>query len=152
MAKNVEEQDEEKDKKNLKEWLLYKEEALDFLNKYEKRVKAAKKSLDTPIEKDNPKELRYQISETFSHVPNISLMLGKAERQYREMQKEASLRFPNQLKSDARKMWLDGECANFRYQRDIFEYLLQGLRDKLKAMETLMFSLNQEMKEQGLND
>lgn len=152
MAKKDEQIEEEIDKKNLKAWLEYKEKALDFLNEYDNKVKRAKSSLDKPIEKDNMELLRAQISETFTYVPDMSLLAAKAERQYREMQKEASLRFPIILKSDARKMWLDGECANFRYQRDIFDYLLQGLRDKLKAMETVAYSLGQEMKEQRLSD
>lgn len=144
-------QEQESNEQDYLEWMNLKTSIPDLLEIHAKKVSSANKIWREKIEENNPSLLRKQISETFSVTPDVSILESKAEKQYRDMQKAAAKAVPVIFKSDSRKLWLDGECSNFRYQRDIFASIHQGLKDKLSAQKSILASLIQEMKDQGID-
>ena len=120
--------------------------------KHKDELKLLDKMLKAQIEKEVPSILRDQISETFSYFARIGIWWAKSERSYRQFQMTASQTVPTVLKSDSRKMWLDGYCSNYRYQRDILAHYLEGIKSKLSAQKSILASLNQERRDAGLDE
>jgi hypothetical protein len=120
--------------------------AVNFIEKYAAKINKADKIWKDPIELKDHVKLRAQIQESMSEIPDLSKLAAKAEMQYRVMQKEASRQVPDVLRSEARKMWLDGHCSDFRYQRDILDCLFKGLNMKISAQKAILSSLMSEMR------
>lgn len=139
--------DEAEDAENLEKWTQIKSNTENFIEKYKDKIDSADLVWKEKIENENPQILREQITRTFSHIPTMGVLLAKSEKQYREMQQKASLIFPTQLRSDARKFWLDGECSGYRYQRDIFDIIHKGLINKMSAQKSILASLCQEARD-----
>lgn len=126
--------------------------AVNFIEKYADKINKADKIWKEPIELNDPIRLREQIQASIKEIPDLSKLAAKAEKQYRDMQKEASRQVPDVLKSDARKMWLDGHCSDFRYQRDILECLFKGLNMKISAQKAILSSLMSEMRSNSFHE
>lgn len=126
--------------------------AVNFIEKYSEKINKADKIWKEPIELRDHVRLREQIQETMSEIPDLAKLAAKAEMQYRVMQKEASRQVPDILKSDSRRMWLDGHCSDFRYQRDILECLFKGLNMKISAQKAILSSLGTEMRNEIYHD
>lgn len=143
--KNLDGQDQ--DKENLADWLRYKSSVPNILDVNKVKLTAVTKALREDIEKDVVADLRTQIQATWREVTDMLILSAKAEKQYRDAQKEAARNCPVILKSDARKAWMDGECSDFQYQRNILANFLQGLRDRLGIQKGILYSLSKELKE-----
>ena len=126
--------------------------AVNFIEKYSDKINKADKIWKEPIELHDPIRLRQQIQESMREIPDLSKLAAKAEMQYRVMQKEASRQVPDILKSDSRRMWLDGHCSDFRYQRDILECLFKGLNMKISAQKAILSSLMSEIRSNSFHE
>jgi hypothetical protein len=127
-------------------------DAVNFIEKYAGKINKADAIWKEKIELHDPVKLREQIAVAMSVIPDLSKLSAKAEMQYRVMQKEASRQVPDVLRSEARKMWLDGHCSDFRYQRDILECLFKGLNMKISAQKAILSSLGMEMRNNAYHD
>lgn len=116
------------------------------------RLKALDKELNINIEIADPQALREQIQRTYSYLPKLGILGAQAERDYRAFQKKAVHEVPKTHKSDNRKMWLDGYCSNYRYQRDILLNYFNAIKAKLSAQKSIISSLNQEHRDSGMED
>lgn len=102
--------------------------------------------LNIRIETNNPKNLREQIADASAFMQFLDKLIAKAEAVYRIRQKEAAENAPNNLKSDSRKAYLDGECAPERYARDYFTLLSESLNSRISSSKQFLISLNEELK------
>lgn len=119
----------------------------ELLNSNVELLKNVSKNLDERIEKEDPRLVRHQISETFRFIKEMTRLVSRAEMTYRIAKGEVAGNTAKELKSDKAKAVLDGNSATDRYARDLVAGYLKALEGKLSALKTILSSLNTEMKE-----
>lgn len=100
----------------------------------------------TRIETENPAILRAQISEAFSYIAFLRRLRSRAEALYRIAQKNAAQTTSKEFKAQAREAVLNGETAQYRYARDLFQDYIDVLDDKLVSSRAILTSLDNELK------
>lgn len=125
---------------------------INYLKINVKELTELDKELKILIEITDPRILREQITKTYSFLPLVGTLWAKAEKEYRAFQKRAVYEVPKTHKSDNRTLWLNGYCANYRYQRDILLNYLNAIKAKLSAQKSIISSLNQEQRDSGMDD
>lgn len=78
-------------------------------------------------------------------IPSIGKIRDEAEKNYRQIKQNVAEECPSQLKSDARKNWIDGAASEGSYQRDRCETIYEGLVLYVSACKAILMNNNIEM-------
>lgn len=119
--------------------------AKDFLKQNAELIKQAYKICSSQPPLNDIQELRKQIMLAVTLIPPIGKIRDEAEQYYRKIKQQVSEECPPELKSDARKNWIDGAASEGSYQRDRCETIYEGLVLYVSACKSILMSNNIEM-------
>jgi hypothetical protein len=119
--------------------------AKDFLKQNSELLKRAFDICSKSPPLNDIHELRKQIMTAVTMIPSIGKIRDEAEKNYRQIKQNVAEECPSQLKSDARKNWIDGAASEGSYQRDRCETIYEGLVLYVSACKAILMNNNIEM-------